>query len=65
MARKGGPLKVPNEAEYAQMLGRLKDAMDFASEELEQLANGVSPGLSGAVRGRRRQHRFTASKSGS
>ena len=31
------------------MLGRLQDTMAFASEELEQLANGVRPGLSKAA----------------
>ena len=39
-------MKLPNEAEYAQMLGRLQNVMAFAAEELEQLANGVRPGLS-------------------
>ncbi|HSE16585.1 MAG TPA: hypothetical protein VLB46_06005 [Pyrinomonadaceae bacterium] len=39
-------MKLPNEAEYAQMLGRLQNVMAFAAEELEQLANGVTPGLS-------------------
>jgi hypothetical protein len=39
-------MKLPNEAEYAHMLGRLQDVMAFAAEELEQLANGVRPGLS-------------------
>ena len=39
-------MKLPNEAEYAQMLGRLQNVMAFAAEELEQLANGVGPGLS-------------------
>ena len=39
-------MKLPNEAEYAQMLGRLQNVMAFAAEELEQLANGAKPGLS-------------------
>lgn len=39
-------MKLPNETEYAQMLGRLQNVMAFAAEELEQLANGVRPGLS-------------------
>ena len=39
-------MRLPTETEYVQMLGRLKDVMDFASEELEQLANGVRPGMS-------------------
>lgn len=39
-------MKLPSEAEYAQMLGRLQNVMAFAAEELEQIANGVIPGLS-------------------
>ena len=39
-------MKLPNEAEYAQMLSRLQNVMAFAAEELETLARGVKPGLS-------------------
>jgi hypothetical protein len=39
-------MKLPSEAEYAQMLGRLQNVMAFAAEELEQLAGGARPGLS-------------------
>jgi hypothetical protein len=42
-------MRLPNEDEYVQMLGRLQDVMAFAAEELEQLANGVKPGLSNAA----------------
>ena len=42
-------MRLPSEAEYAQMLGRLQNVMAFAAEELEQLATGVRPGLSDAA----------------
>ena len=35
----------PSDAEYAAMLGRLKNTMDWVSEEVEQLATGVDQGL--------------------
>ena len=34
-------MPLPNEAEYFKMLGRLKDVMDFASEELEFLTSAM------------------------
>ena len=42
-------MELPSEAEYIAMLGRIQDTMAFASEELEQVANGVRPGLSEAA----------------
>jgi len=42
-------MRLPSELEYAQMLGRLQNVMGFAAEELEQLANGMKPGLSTAA----------------
>ena len=42
-------MRLPSEVEYAQMVGRLQGVMAFAAEELEQLANGLKPGLSDAA----------------
>jgi hypothetical protein len=41
-------MPLPSEQEYVRMLGRLQDVMQYAAEELEQVANGVTPGLSQA-----------------
>lgn len=42
-------MRVPTETEYAEMLGRLKNVMDFASEEIETLRTGIGAGLSAAA----------------
>ena len=43
-------MKVPNEAEYARMLGRLQNVMAFAAEELEELADLSADNVSTRLR---------------